>query len=128
MNPAIHHAARPVIEAAYPHATRPWLAPPARRAGDRATVEPPAAHTSANLAERVAAQLGAWLGEFSERWLPARGPFFVSDGQLAAACAAFNTPRADRRGYQHQSVGAFSEHRLTPEPPSLARGPNEPLP
>jgi hypothetical protein len=42
-----------------------------------------------NLAERLAAQVGEWVGALSGFWVPSCGPFFAADGQLAACSAAF---------------------------------------
>ncbi len=42
-----------------------------------------------NLAERLAAQVGAWVGALAERWTPGCGPFFAADGQIAVSSAIF---------------------------------------
>ena len=42
-----------------------------------------------NLAERLAAHVGEWVGALSELWVPGCGPFFAGDGQIAACSAAF---------------------------------------
>jgi hypothetical protein len=36
-----------------------------------------------NLAERVAARMGAWMGMLALRFAPPMGPFFASDGRHA---------------------------------------------
>ncbi len=46
-----------------------------------------------NLAERLAAQLGAWVGALAERWAPGCGPFFAADGQIAVASTLFAPER-----------------------------------
>jgi hypothetical protein len=42
-----------------------------------------------NLAERLAAHIGEWVGALSELWVPGCGPFFAADGQIAASATAF---------------------------------------
>lgn len=44
------------------------------------------------LAERIAASMGAWFGGLLLRCAPPSGPFFTSDGRLAAHGASFRTP------------------------------------
>jgi hypothetical protein len=45
-----------------------------------------------NLAERVVAELGAWASTLAERWTPALGPFFASDGRTAVdSCEILST-------------------------------------
>lgn len=44
------------------------------------------------LAERIAASMGAWFGGLLLRCAPPSGPFFTSDGRLAAHGASFRAP------------------------------------
>lgn len=44
------------------------------------------------LAERIAASMGAWVGGLLMRCAPPSGPFFTSDGRLAAHGANFRAP------------------------------------
>ena len=44
------------------------------------------------LVERIAASAGAWLGGLLLRCAPPSGPFFTSDGRLAAHGASFRPP------------------------------------
>jgi hypothetical protein len=44
------------------------------------------------LAERIVASMGAWFGGLLLRCAPPSGPFFTSDGRLAAHAAGFRTP------------------------------------
>ena len=45
-----------------------------------------------NLAERVAASLGAWAATLALRATPPGGPFFPSDGRLQADASLFTSP------------------------------------
>ena len=44
------------------------------------------------LAERIVASVGAWFGGLLLRCAPPSGPFFTSDGRLAAYGATIATP------------------------------------
>jgi hypothetical protein len=48
-----------------------------------------------NLAERLAAQLGEWVGVLPEWWMPEYIPAFAGDTQLAVRCSAFATESAE---------------------------------
>lgn len=57
--------------------------------------EPECSSGDLNLAERLVARLGEWVGGLPEWWMPEYIPAFAGDTQLAARCSAFATKAAE---------------------------------
>ena len=55
-----------------------------------------------NLAERLAARLGEWVGVLPEWWMPEYIPAFAGNTRLAARCSVFATESAEDYGGEAQ--------------------------
>ena len=93
MKPTIHHRAARSKEASAASLTLVYREPePANVHADEATPSlayDDTAPETLNLVERLAAQVGEWVGALSELWGPSCGPYFAADGQIAAYSAVF---------------------------------------
>jgi hypothetical protein len=93
MKPTIHHRAARSRKAQAAPLTLVYREPePAGVHADEATASlayDETAPETLNIVERLAAQVGEWVGALSELWGPRCGPFFAADGQIAACSAAF---------------------------------------